>query len=266
MTTNTLASSPNAPGIADVFVYAATHIHQAAGELWPGEHILLESHVPSVTEYVHRVRVGDRALYAKTSFLGMSLVSLLRGAGGPWPVVRQAQQAYLARPDSLPAREAAQLTLLTTVPGPRVCALAGLKSGVVFTEPVSGPALGDVLLARPDDASGLLSRVLTELRPIHRPSTAQLLAPSWDITERGITGTFLRNTCSSPMALTNGQCSWTPGSSGRTPWSTWPSSSAVPSCSSPPAAPAHLSLGASLSVSTTSCGARRRRAHGHGTS
>ncbi|MDX3386184.1 phosphotransferase [Streptomyces niveiscabiei] len=192
MKTTTLASSPNPPGIADVFVYAATHIHEAAGALWPGERIVLESHVPSVTGYVHRVRVDDRALYAKTSFLGMSLVSLLCGAGGPWPVVRQAQQAYQDRPGSLPAREAAQLRLLAAMAAPRVCALAGLKSGVVFTEPVSGPSSGDLLLAQPDDTSGLLSRVFAELHPIHQPDTAGRLAPAWDIGERGIASTFLR--------------------------------------------------------------------------
>ena len=182
----------NAPGIADVFGYAAARIHEAAGELWPGERIVLENHVPSATGYVHRIRVGDHALYAKTSFLGMSLVSLLRGAGGSWPVVRAAQQAYLARPDSLPAREAAQLKLLAATAGPRVCALAGLKSGVVFTEPVSGPSLSDLLLTRPSDASALLSRVFTEVRPIHQQSPAQHLATAWDIGERGITGTFIR--------------------------------------------------------------------------
>ncbi|MFM9443538.1 hypothetical protein [Streptomyces acidiscabies] len=182
----------NVPGIADVFGYAAARIHLAAGELWPSESVVLESHVPSATGYVHLVRIGDRALYAKTSFLSMSLVSLLRGAGGSWPVARQAQQAYLARPDSLPAREAAQLMLLAATAGPRVCTLAGLKSGVVFTEPVSGPSLGDLLLTEPDDASELLSRVFTELRPIHQSGTAQHLTTAWDIGERGIIGTFLR--------------------------------------------------------------------------
>jgi hypothetical protein len=49
-----------------------------------------------------------------------------------------------------------------------------------------------VLLAQPDDTSGLLSRAFAELHPIHQPDTAQRLAPAWDIGERGITGTFLR--------------------------------------------------------------------------
>ncbi|MFR9792929.1 hypothetical protein ACL07V_30410 [Streptomyces sp. MB22_4] len=89
------------PAVADLFVHAAAQIHRTAAEIWPGEPAHLLHHVPSVTGYVHRVCVGDRVLYAKTSFLGASLVSLLRGTHGSWPDIRRAQEAYVRRPDSL---------------------------------------------------------------------------------------------------------------------------------------------------------------------
>lgn len=61
---------------------------------------------------MRRIRVDGRALYAKYSLLGVSLVSLLRGACGPWPQVREAQRAYVLRPDALIEREAGQLRFL----------------------------------------------------------------------------------------------------------------------------------------------------------
>jgi hypothetical protein len=137
------------PGMADVFGYACAQIHRSAAEIWPGVPVVLECHVPSVTGYVHRVRVGDCVRYAKISILGVSLVSLLRGACGPWPAVLRAQEAYVTKPDGLLAREAAQLRVLADLDRPRVCAVAGSSQGVIFTEPVTGPTLGELLLARP---------------------------------------------------------------------------------------------------------------------
>ncbi|MFF8990224.1 hypothetical protein ACF09H_09795 [Streptomyces sp. NPDC014983] len=152
------------PAVVDLFVHAAGQIHRAAAEIWPGEPVHLVRHVPSVTGYVHRVCVGDRVLYAKTSFLGVSLVSLLRGTHGPWPDICRAQEEYVRRPDSLIAREAEQLQILDRIGRPRVCALAGLRHGVMFTEPVAGPSLGDLLLKRPCDAWELLAAPFAELR------------------------------------------------------------------------------------------------------
>lgn len=180
------------PGVAEVFAHAAAHIHRAAADLWPGEPVILECHVPSVTGYVHRARVGDRTLYAKTSFLGVSLVSLLRGACGPWPTVRHAQQGYVTRLDGLLAREAAQLDILAGMGRPRACAVAGIRWGVIFTEPVPGPSLGELLLVRPGDTRELLAAPFAELVPLHRPGAARRVHPSGTIGERSIAGTFLR--------------------------------------------------------------------------
>ncbi|MEU6523798.1 hypothetical protein ABZ892_13495 [Streptomyces sp. NPDC046924] len=180
------------PTVAEVFLHAAAQIHQAAADLWPGEPVLLDRHVPSVTGYVHRVRVGDRTVYAKTSILGVSLVSLLRGTRGPWPAVCQAQQEYAQRPDALLAREATQLRVLAGLDGPRVCKVVGIRDGVIFTEAVPGPTLGELLLARPGEARELLERPLAELRPLYRPGAARRLGAAGVIGERSIDGTFLR--------------------------------------------------------------------------
>ncbi|MBT2411733.1 phosphotransferase [Streptomyces sp. ISL-12] len=152
----------------------------------------LERHIPSTTGYVHQTRVGDRILYAKTSILGVSLVSLLRGACGPWPAVRRAQRAYAMQLDGLMTREAAQLQVLAEMDRPQVCTVAGVREGVIFTEPVTGPSLGEVLLTRPADTCALLVRTFDELRPLHRPGAAHRLALGGAIGERSIAGTFLR--------------------------------------------------------------------------
>ncbi|MCQ8194634.1 phosphotransferase [Streptomyces rugosispiralis] len=148
--------------------------------------------MPSVTGYVRRIRVDGRVLYAKYGFLGVSLVSLLRGVCGPWPEVLKAQQEYVRGSGSLLEREAAQLRLLGQVGRPRVCGVAGLRRGVLFTESVPGPTLADLLLRRPVEAADLLGGAFGELVQLHRPSAVQLLAPGGVIGERSIAGTFGR--------------------------------------------------------------------------
>ncbi|MFJ4695176.1 phosphotransferase [Streptomyces sp. NPDC088766] len=180
------------PTVAEVFVHSAAQIHEAAAGIWPGEPVVLEEHVPSVTGYVHRARVGDRTLYAKTSLLGVSLVSLLRGTCGSWRAVRQAQQDYVQRSEGLLVREAAQLRILADLDGPRVCTVAGMRAGVIFTEAVPGATLAELLLKRPGDAGALLGRTLAELRPLHRPGAARRLDRAGVIDERSIDGTFCR--------------------------------------------------------------------------
>ncbi|MFB8177701.1 hypothetical protein ACFC8N_16870 [Streptomyces sp. NPDC055966] len=180
------------PSVADVFVYAAAHIHRAAAAIWPDQSVSLECHVPSVTGYVQQARIGERLLYAKTSLLGVSLVSLLRGTRGTWSTVLEAQQEYQNRQDGLLHREAAQLRLLAEMGGPRTCRLAALRTGVIFTEPVPGPTLGELLLEHPGDTAVLLDRTFTELRPLHRPGAARQLAAVGVIEEHSIAGTFLR--------------------------------------------------------------------------
>ncbi|MBT2511327.1 hypothetical protein J7I98_37030 [Streptomyces sp. ISL-98] len=122
----------------------------------------------------------------------MSLVSLLRGACGPWPEVRVQQQAYVRRADALMDREAAQLRLLARVGRPRVCPVAGLQRGVLFTDSVTGPTLAGLLLERPHETAALLESAFGELHQLHRPAVSRLLTPAGIIGERSIRGTFQR--------------------------------------------------------------------------
>ncbi|MEU1558516.1 hypothetical protein ABZ517_38265 [Streptomyces scabiei] len=183
---------PVAPDVGEVFAFAAREIAAAAAGLWPRSAIDLGDHVPSVTGYVRRIRVDGRTLYAKYSLLGVSLVSLLRGACGPWPQARARQQAYVRRADALMDREAAQLRLLARLGEPQVCPVAGLERGVLFTEPVTGPTLADLLLQRPRETAALLQGAFGELHQLHRMDAARLLATAGVIGERSIRGTFQR--------------------------------------------------------------------------
>jgi hypothetical protein len=179
------------PGVEEVFGFADQEVALAAAELWPGAVVELGAQVPSVTGYVRRTVVDGRELYAKYTFLGVSLVSLLRGACGGWPQVVKDQRAYVARPDALLEREAAQLRLLARMRYPKVCPVAGVARGVLFTEPVTGPTLGGLLLGQPETTAALLRRVFADLHPLHHPRGRGLVSASV-IGERSIAGTFLR--------------------------------------------------------------------------
>ncbi|MFF1690780.1 hypothetical protein [Streptomyces sp. NPDC058254] len=192
LTLSTPRSPAPVPQIAQVFSFAQAQICWAAADLWPHADIHLGAHVPSITGYVTHLTVDDRPLYAKYSYLGMSLVSLLRGAGGTWPDVLHAQADYVRRPDALLAREHAQLQLLAQLDGPHACAAAGLERGVLFTVPAIGSTLGDLLLRTPAQTVPLLEGTFAELRPLYRTRTAGWLGPSGAIGERSIAATFAR--------------------------------------------------------------------------
>ncbi|MER5380773.1 phosphotransferase [Streptomyces sp. NPDC002688] len=193
MSTAAAHTSPGpVPDVAEVFASAQDEIRSAAAELWPGAHVELSSHIPSVTGYVHRIRVGGRELYAKHSFLGMSLVSILRGVAGDWAEVQRDQAAYIQQPDALLVREAAQLRLLSDLGRPRVCEVAGLAHGVLFTAPVPGPTLAALLLRDPASTAELFGSVFADLHRLHRSRTAQRLTPAGAISERSVAATFQR--------------------------------------------------------------------------
>lgn len=90
------------PTVEQLFGYATDQISLAVSESWPGESFRFAEHVPSVTGYVRRIEVGGQTLFAKYSYLGSSVVSVLRGRCGDWDQVRVAQQRYVAAPGSMP--------------------------------------------------------------------------------------------------------------------------------------------------------------------
>jgi hypothetical protein len=189
---STPPNSPVPPRAEEVFGFADLEIGAAAAEQWPHSDLDLGEQVPSVTGYVRRIRVNGRPLYAKYSLLGVSLVSLLRGTCGTWPQVREAQQAYVQQPDALIKREARQLRFLTELGHPRVCRVAGVRRGVLFTQPVTGQSLAHLLLTLPRESADLLGGAFGELRTLHHPPAVRRLGPAGVIGERSIGGTFQR--------------------------------------------------------------------------
>ncbi|MFJ4702765.1 hypothetical protein ACIP5N_31895 [Streptomyces sp. NPDC088768] len=166
-------------------------VRSTAVRLWSGKEVRLSSLCPSVTSYVCRVTVDGEELIAKYSWLGLSLVSLLRGAGGSWTEVREAQEEYVRAKDSLIAREAGALDFLRTFGRPRVCETAGIGDGVLFTRPVPGVPLPDVIAARPWETAALLESVLLTLADLHSPVGVDRLR-GLEIGERSILGVFRR--------------------------------------------------------------------------
>ncbi|GAA0419009.1 hypothetical protein [Streptomyces luteireticuli] len=186
---------------AEVSAYADEQIKQASAELWPGGAVRLGQHTPSVTAYVRRLTVDGRPLYAKLSLLGMSLASVLRGTAGDWAQVRAAQAAYRGSPGALLEREARGLAILPGA-GARACPVAGLQGGVLFTEPVTGPTLADLLAKDPHQAGELMTRTVIELAGLQQSAVARAV-DEVAITERGIGSTFDRkfNGISGPTYL-----------------------------------------------------------------
>lgn len=175
---------------ADLFALSVDRIHRAAVDLWPGETLTLGDHVPSVTAYVHRASVGGKDVFAKTSILGLSLVSVLRGVAGDRDRVRAAQAAYATSPTSLLAREAGQLRALDAV-GVRVGRCVGYTGGVLFTEPVAGPTLADLVAKDPARTCDFLTATVAALEGLQCPQVAAQVDAA-PIPERSIDGTFRR--------------------------------------------------------------------------
>ncbi|MGW6202199.1 phosphotransferase [Streptomyces sp. NPDC055089] len=176
--------------VAALSGFCSGQIRDAASSLWPGEETSFGPESPSVTGYVQQIEVGGRSLFAKHSLLGVSLVSVMRGSCGSWEQVVAEQTAYAASPTSLLQREAAHLDALATG-GLDVARPAGCAGGVLFTEPVTGPTLADLVFKAPQQTGELLGRTLTALEVLQRPVVA-VQADRAAITERGIDATFRR--------------------------------------------------------------------------
>ncbi|MFE5614164.1 hypothetical protein [Streptomyces sp. NPDC056524] len=175
-----------------VFAYAAGQVEQAAHGLWPRAKVVMGPVVPSVSSYVQQVEVDGRLLFAKLSVLGVSLVSLLRGACGEWPDVLQAQAAYINSPGALLERERDQLRTLRGPAGLRVPDAPGYDRGVLFTEPAHGPTLADLIAKDPGRTAELLGLVVAEVVAGLGQRGVAARVEKTEIRERSITATFLR--------------------------------------------------------------------------
>ncbi|MET9553735.1 phosphotransferase [Streptomyces sp. NPDC006645] len=189
LTTNERTAAANPTRLHNVTRRA---ISRAVKDLWPNKRVVLGRPCPSVTSYVCRIRVDGETLIAKYSWLGMSLVSVLRGAGGTWKDVRQAQDAYLRSTELITAREARNLELLRELGRPRVCETVALHQGVLLTRLVPGTTLADELTARPWETGDLLDAALAALGDLHGPAGARLLDAARPINERSVSGVFRR--------------------------------------------------------------------------
>ncbi|WUH90280.1 hypothetical protein OG900_09345 [Streptomyces sp. NBC_00433] len=178
------------PTMAEVARFADEQIITAAQALWPGAALEFGAGVPSVTGYVRRMLVGEQVVYAKVSLLGMSLVSLLRGAAGTRAHIQAAQYAYARTPGSPLEREAAQLAVLHRGRRPQVAPVLDYRRGVLFTQAVPGLSLADMLLNSPQASGPLMACVLERLDGLRRKSTSRLVigAPI----DRGVHATFQR--------------------------------------------------------------------------
>ncbi|MGW1817334.1 phosphotransferase [Streptomyces sp. NPDC002125] len=167
-------------------------ITRAVEEAWPDRDVVLGPQCPSVTSYVCRVTVDGEEVIAKYSWLGLSLVSILRGGGGSWEDVQEAQRAYVESGGLLTAREAQNLEFLRELGRLRVCGTAGLLRGVLLTRIVPGRPLAEELTARPWDTGALLDAVLDSLGELHGPAGAASLRKAAPIGERSVVGVFRR--------------------------------------------------------------------------
>ncbi|WNI31512.1 hypothetical protein OG322_22745 [Streptomyces sp. NBC_01260] len=189
----TLTTSENT-AVSAALLHTASQraIARSVEELWPDKEIVLGPQCPSITSYVCRVTVDHEELFAKYSWLGLSLVSILRGAGGTWQEVQDAQLAYVQSPDLLTVREAQNLDSLRRIGRPRVCETAGLHGGVLLTRIADGTSLADEMAARPWETGSLLDAVLLSLGDLHSPARAEHLRGTAQISERSVVGVFRR--------------------------------------------------------------------------
>ncbi|WDG29404.1 hypothetical protein N7925_14105 [Streptomyces sp. CA-278952] len=163
-----------------------------ADDLWPGRGAVLGPQCPSVTSYVCSVTVDGEEMYAKYSWLGSSLVSILRGARGTWDDVLEAQHSYTRSADLVTRREYQHLEFLRELGRPRVCEGATFRAGVLFTKAVPGTTVAEEITARPWDTAALLDSVLLSLKELHGDQGARYLRGAWPINERNIVDVFLR--------------------------------------------------------------------------
>lgn len=182
-----------------VLTQASEAVAGAVTHQWPGETVYVGPQLPSVTNYVTAVQVGERRMVAKYSVLGTSLVSIVRGVRGPWSSIEPEQRDYIRDPRAQLALECTQLRLLDALGtcrdnAPLVPEVIAYQAGVLLTAPVEGPSLATELLRDDVHADDLLNSVVQTARWLHRDP---ILADSYpavasDRPHASIRGTFAR--------------------------------------------------------------------------
>ncbi|MGH8574685.1 MAG: phosphotransferase, partial [Gammaproteobacteria bacterium] len=164
-----------------VLTHATDAITETLARLWPEKTVCVGPRLPSVTNYVTTVHVGEARFVAKYAVLGVSLVSVVRGVCGPWSKVEAAQRDYVRDPRAQLAQERTQLRLLNAhtrrddnpLQVPEVIAY---EAGVLITAAVDGPSLATELLREQVQAEELLTNVVHAVEGLHRdPILADLL-------------------------------------------------------------------------------------------
>lgn len=182
-----------------VLTHAADAIAAAVARRWPEQIVNIGPRLPSVTNYVTNLAVDDERFIAKYSVLGVSLVSIVRGACGPWAKIEPAQRDYVHVPHSALAKEHTQLQLLqaytrrndNTFQVPEVVTY---EAGVLITAAADGPSLGTEILREDARVDELLTTIVHTATGFHRDPTLMGLVPAavLDRPHTSIAGTFAR--------------------------------------------------------------------------
>jgi len=195
----TTAGRGGLPG-RTVLDHATRVVSTVVQQVWPGEVVSIGPQLPSVTNYVTAVTVREGWFVAKYSILGTSLLSILRGACGPWDRVEAAQRDYVQQPTAQLARERSQLRALAaharrTEGSLRVPAVIAYQDGVLISTASSGSSLAGELVRGRIAPDRLLTDVIAIATALHRD---QFLArelsgsPALATPHTSITATFAR--------------------------------------------------------------------------
>ena len=153
--------------------HAARTVIMVVQQEWPGEVVSIGPQLPSVTNYLTAVKVREGWFVAKYSILGTSLLSILRGARGPWDRVEAAQRDYIQQPTAQLARERSQLRALAaharrTEGSLRVPTVIAYQDGVLISTASSGSSLAGELVRGRTAPARLLTDVTAIATALHR--------------------------------------------------------------------------------------------------
>jgi len=155
-----------------VLDHATRTVITVVRQVWPDEVVSIGPPLPSVTNHVTAVKAREGWFVAKYSILGTSLLSILRGARGPWDRVEAAQRDYVQQPTAQLARERAQLRALAaharrTEGTLRVPTVIAYQDGVLISTASSGSSLAVELVCGRTAPDRLLTDVTAIAAALH---------------------------------------------------------------------------------------------------